>query len=366
MIKQTIADKVAQLIRPELRAMQAYTVQSAEGLIKLDAMESPYVLPAELTDAWLTTLQSVELNRYPDPAASDLVTQLRKTMRIPVALEIIPGNGSDELIQLLCAAVIDTPQSTAGKPVVLAPEPGFVMYRILAAATGLKYVGVPLQSSNFELDETAMLAAIEEYQPALIFLAYPNNPTGNLFDADVIDKIIRQAPGLVIIDEAYQPFAETSFLDQIEQYDNALLMRTVSKLGLAGIRFGYLVGKPEWITELNKLRLPYNINSLTQATAGFALEHFEVFEQQAALIREERQRLFDALSAIDGIQAFPSRANFILFKVTSGDADRIFAGLKQHGVLIKNASATVPDCLRVTVGNAEENAKFLQALLESL
>jgi histidinol-phosphate aminotransferase len=252
---------------------------------------------------------------------------------------------------------------------VLAPDPGFVMYKQLSQCLGLSYHAIPLLADNFDLDLPAILTAIEMHQPSVIFLAYPNNPTGNLFSESSIREIIKTAKGLVVIDEAYAPFADASFIDSLGQYDNLLVMRTVSKLGLAGLRLGYIAGAPKIIEQLHKIRLPYNINSLTQISADFALSNKALFDQQTQKICSERSILFNQLNTLDGITAYPSYANFILFKTPENRVNEIFASIKQQGVLIKNLSAQgglLTDCLRVTIGKPEENAAFIAALTKSL
>ena len=358
-----MASKVEQWVRPEIRALAAYHVPDPGNLIKLDAMENPYRLPQDLVEGWLDALRQVDMNRYPDPGATVIKERLRRVMRIPDGQEIILGNGSDELIQILAMAV-----GGEGR-VVMAPEPGFAMYRMIATFVGMQYVGVPLPAEDFSLDLEAMLAAIEQHQPALIFLAYPNNPTGNLWSRAHIEKIVEAAPGLVVVDEAYAPFASDSFLSDLGRWDNLLVMRTVSKMGLAGLRLGYLCGPQAWLEQFEKIRLPYNINILTQASAAFALDHHDVFDEQARRIREERAALDDALRAIGGLAVYPSQANFILFRTPAGRATAIFEALKARGVLIKNLSGqggVLADCLRVTVGTPEENAQFIAALQASL
>lgn len=358
----SLSDKVASLVRPEIRAMKAYHVPDATGLVKLDAMENPYSWPEAVKREWLDTLQQVALNRYPDPDARRLRERLRAALAVPPDMELMLGNGSDELIQIILMAV--------AKPhaVVLAPTPTFVMYEMIATFTGMKFTGVPLRP-DFSLDLPALLEAIGTHRPAAVFLAWPNNPTGNLFARADVLRVIERAPGLVVLDEAYHAFAGESFMDQLGRHDNLLVMRTLSKQGLAGLRLGVLAGPRPWLEEFNKVRLPYNIGVLTQASAEFALAHMALMEQQAELIRAEREKLFKALSALEGVQAWPSRTNFILFRVEPGDADRVFAGLRTHGVLIKNLNASggmLGNCLRVTVGTPEENTAFLKALEASL
>lgn len=355
--------QVEALIRPEVRSLSAYHVQNASGLIKLDAMENPYRWPEELVDSWLERLRGAELNRYPDPSAAALKAALCRANGVPEGAEILLGNGSDEIIQILLMAV------TGPDVTVLAPEPTFVMYRQIAVSLGLNFVGVPLRQDDFSLDPDAMRAALRLHKPAIVFLAYPNNPTGNLFAADDIRRLLDEAPGLVVLDEAYAPFAAASFMDALPNYDHLLVMRTLSKLGLAGLRLGFLAGAPRWVEQFEKLRLPYNINVLTQLSAVFALEHPEVFAAQTARIRGARENLFRALQALPGVRVYPSRANFLLFRLHGKPAFQVFSALREAGVLVKFfAAETGPlaGCLRVTAGTEEENAAFLAALRNAL
>lgn len=354
---------IESLIRPEIRAINAYQVADSAGLIKLDAMENPYGWPAPMRDEWLATLRDLPLNRYPDPQGRVVAEALRAGMGIPAGQGLLLGNGSDELISMLALAV-----AVPGR-CVLALEPGFVMYRMIATFAGLDYCPVALAAETFALDLDATLAALERHRPVLTFIAYPNNPTGNLFDAAAIERIIAASPGLVIVDEAYAPFTDASFLPRLGEWPNLLVMRTVSKMGLAGLRLGYLVGPPGLINEIDKTRLPYNINVLTQASAAFALAHRAVLDAQTQAIRTARTQLDAALRAISGLRVYPSEANFILFAPAPGRAAAVFAGLRSRGVLIKNLDGAHPllaDCLRVTVGTPEENAAFIAALQEAL
>jgi histidinol-phosphate aminotransferase len=354
---------VARWVRREIRELTAYRVCDAAGYIKLDAMENPYTWPQEMVSEWLGRLQKVSVNRYPDPAAMVLTARLREAMGIPARADVLLGNGSDELIQMIAMAM-------AGRArVVLAPEPTFVMYRIIAICAGLQYVGVPLHDTDFSLDMDAMRAALERHRPAVVFLAYPNNPSGNLFAHQDVEEILQKAPGLVVLDEAYAPFAGVSFMDRAGRHPGLLVMRTLSKLGLAGLRLGLLVGPREWICEINKTRLPYNIDVLTQVSAELALTAYPVFAEQTRRIREDRDRLLPELEALPGVTAYPSRANFILFRVPEGRGDRLFEELKGAGILVKNLHGSHPllsDCLRVTVGREEENVAFLGALAAAL
>jgi histidinol-phosphate aminotransferase len=354
---------IDRLIRPEIRALQAYQVPDAAGLVKLDAMENPYTWPQGLRREWLELLAGVDVNRYPDPRGRELRSALREAMGVPGEMGLLLGNGSDELIQMLALAL-----AKPGRK-VLSVDPGFVMYRLIACFAGMDYVGVPLRAADFSLDLPAVLEAMQRELPVLTFLAFPNNPTGNLFDESAVVRIIEAAPGLVVVDEAYAPFTDASFMGRLGVWPNLLIMRTVSKMGLAGLRLGLLAGPKAWLAEIDKTRLPYNLNVLTQVSAAFALRHREVFEDQTRRIRAERGRLFASLAGLDGVHPYPSDANFILLRVPQGTAGGVFAAIRARGVLVKNLDGAHPliaDCLRVTVGRPEENDSFLAALSSSL
>jgi len=308
-------------------------------------------------------LGALALNRYPDGRVNDLRTALAEHAGMPEGFDIMLGNGSDELISLLAMAC-DVPGAS-----ILAPVPGFVMYAMSAQLQGLAFHGVPL-TADFELDEAAMLAAIAEHKPSIVYLAYPNNPTGNLWNDETIEKIVLAQGaqgGLVVMDEAYQPFASKSYIDRITHHTHVLLMRTLSKFGLAGVRLGYMVGPKALVAEIDKVRPPYNISVLNYECALFALEHAEVFAAQAKDLREQRARLQHELAALPGVTPFPSEANMILARVP--DAAKTFEGMKAHKVLVKNVSKMHPllaNCLRLTVGTATENDQLLAALKASL
>jgi histidinol-phosphate aminotransferase len=348
------------LLRQEVLALHAYHVPPNIGMIKLDAMENPYALPPQLRDEIARLAADAAINRYPDAGAQELKEKIHAVTGLPQSMEVLLGNGSDEIIQLLALA--------AAKPgaTLLGVEPSFVMYKMIATFTGMNYVGVPL-TENFALDLPAILNAIQRHQPALVFLSYPNNPTGNLFDADALKEIIAVAPGLVIIDEAYYAFATASFIPMLARYSNLLVMRTFSKLGMAGLRLGFLAGDKTWLEQLEKLRLPYNVGVLTQRVAEKLLQHHDVLLQQAEQIKQDRTWLYGRLVGTVDVRAYPSEANFILFHVAH--SAKVFEGLKQRGVLIKNLNGShkaLTDCLRVTVGTPEENERFIAALQESI
>lgn len=352
---------INELIQPEILKLSAYHVPNSEGLIKLDAMENPYGLPELLKEKInQALLNQAEINRYPDPHAEDLKQSLRKAFEIDSRYEILFGNGSDELLQLIIMAVAK-PNAT-----IMSIEPSFVMYKMISQFVGLNYVGIPL-NSDFSIDLPRTIEAIEKHNPAVLFIAYPNNPTSNLFDLQDIIQLINKTNGLVIIDEAYQAFAETSFIEHLQKFEHkVLIMRTLSKLGLAGLRLGYLVGLPEWISEFDKIRLPYNINVLTQTVAKIALDHIDIFNDQAKLIIQERQRVSQTLQNDLNLTVYESKANFILVKFDeSKNATQIFETLRDSfKILVKNLSSghfLLKNCLRLTIGSPEENNALIDA-----
>ena len=380
----------ARLVRSDILQMSSYHVPDATGLLKLDAMENPFDLPPALREALGRRLAEVALNRYPMPAYSGLKEAIRNCFGIPSDAGIVLGNGSDELITML-VTMLNQPGAT-----VLAPLPTFVMYAMSSQFARMKFAGVDLDGS-FQLDLPAMLAAIDRHQPALVFMAYPNNPTGNCFSRHAVEQVLRRAPGLVVLDEAYEPFAPDSWLPRLAEFPNLAIMRTVSKLGLAGARLGYLAAAPGWTEQLEKVRPPYNVGVLNEAAVAFALEHADVFADQARTIRDEREALAAELRGLLGKgldTVFDSQANFILIRVAEpagaspGQANRLANPLearaptgaisvgadvarrmRESGVLIKDVGRMHPmllNCLRLTVGAPDENRRMLAALRQAL
>ncbi len=346
----------SEIIRQEILALNAYHVPPADGMIKLDAMENPYALPQSLQNEIVHLANQIPINRYPDPNATNLKAVLREALEIPDQMDLMLGNGSDEIIQIIAMATAK-PGAT-----LMSVEPAFVMFRMIATFANMDYIGVPLKA-DFSLDLDAMLQAIAQHKPAVIFLAYPNNPTGNLFDESAVVQIIEATPGIVVIDEAYHAFAGTSMIDKLPHYPNLLLMRTLSKLGLAGLRLGLLTGRKTWLSEFEKLRLPYNVSILTQHITQTILHHMDVLLAQAEQIKREGTRMYTQLTTIDTMEVFPSDANFILFRVKN--ATDLFQKLKHQNILIKNLDRThtlLDNCLRVTVGTPDENTRFLTTL----
>jgi len=358
-----LTERLRHTIRQDVQSMHAYAIQPSAGFVKLDAMENPFSLPPELQRELGERLGRVAINRYPVQCVADVVAALACHVGLPAGCKLMLGNGSDELIDMLALAC-DVP---GGK--VLAPVPGFVMYEMSARLQGLQFIGVPL-TVGFELDAAAMLAAIEQHRPSITYIAYPNNPTANLFDDAVIDRIVAAVGaqrGFVVFDEAYQPFSSRTWMQRMAAHEHVLVMRTLSKFGLAGVRMGYLCGAAALIDEVDKVRPPYNVSVLNAEATLFALEHAGEYARQAALLRSERERLQTALQRIPGVNPFPSEANMILVRVP--DSKLAFEGLKARGVLVKHIAGLHPllaNCLRLTVGAPGENDHMIEALKASL
>jgi histidinol-phosphate aminotransferase len=362
--QDSMPDVPLDVIRADIRALHAYPVAPGTGLVKLDLMENPYTLPTELARELGVRLGALALNRYPPGDPAEFKRRLGAWAGLPAGSALLLGNGSDELIHLLILAC------AGPETVVLAPWPSFSMYRLIAAQDRCRFVDVPLRP-DFTLDLPAFLAAMAEHRPAVVFLAYPNNPTGNCFDPADIAAILDAAPGLVVVDEAYLPFAGRTWIAELPRQPRLLVLRTLSKLGLAGVRLGYLCGAPELVAQLDKVRPPFNVNVLTLAAVDFLLGHAALLDGQAAAIRADRDRLIarlrDLAATVPGMAVFDSAANFFLLRVA--DAPGVFAALLQQGILVKDVSASHPllrGCLRVTVGTGEENERFLQALQASI
>jgi len=340
---------IRRFVKKNVRALSAYEAKEIPCKVKLDANESPYGF-TEVTKAF----RKIDTNRYPDPEAKDLKRTIAKGLDVKPET-ILTGNGSDELIYYLVTVF--------GGP-VLFPVPTFSMYGIISQALGEQQIAIPLDK-KFDLDLDSICAALKRERPKLVFLSSPNNPTGNCFSADRVLKIISVARGIVVIDEAYQPFAShKGFLPLLRDYKNLVIMRTLSKIGLAGLRVGFLLADEEIINEVNKVRLPFNLNAVSQAVAIGTLKDRKGLRSRIKAIVSERDRLYKDMEKIGTIHPCQSEANFILFSVQ--DPDRIYKGLMKRGVLIRNMNRVIRGCLRVTVGTPDENKEFLHALKKVL
>lgn len=338
---------IKNLVKPSVRNLTAYQSLEMPSKIKLDANESPYGFTAG-------SLAKISTNRYPDPGAKELKRILAKRFVVSPA-NILIGNGSDELIYYLIA--------TFGGP-VLFPVPTFSMYGVITQALGEKKISVQLDR-EFDIDLEKTISAIKKQGAKLIFLSSPNNPTGNCFSAEKIMKIIEASRGIVVIDEAHQPFSsEKGFLPLLKDYKNLVIMRTLSKIGLAALRLGFLIADAEIIAEVNKVRLPFNVNSFSQAIAVSALKDKQKLNSSIKKIISERDRLFKEMVKIKSVKPFPSEANFILFRVK--DPAAVYNSLLQQGIVVRNMNSAVKGCLRVTIGTHEQNEMFLKTLKDVL
>ncbi|MDA8755757.1 histidinol-phosphate transaminase [Candidatus Pseudothioglobus singularis] len=345
---------IEQWLRSDIKNIDAYHVPASKDMIKLDAMESPFGVPEDLKVEFLKCIEQSEVNRYPEADPSPLKDTLRSLMDIPDEFGILLGNGSDELIQLLALAC-------SKDDLIMSFEPSFVMYELVSKYVNLEYFGVQLDS-NFDINLNDALLIIEREKPKIIFIAYPNNPTGNCFDYDAIIEIIKSTNSMVILDEAYYAYSDKSFLSEISNFPNLLVLRTISKIGFAGLRLGLLIGDQETIAQLNKLRLPYNINALTQTSANFLLQDKQRIINNAQIIIEERRRLAHELSLFSKFKVYPSQTNFIL--VHSEDAHSLHTALKENGILIKGfpKGSKLSDFIRISVSEPVENNILIDAI----
>ena len=353
--------KGTELVHPQIRELNAYRVQPNDCEIKLDAMESPYGISESLLELWHQQLERVDVNRYPDASAKALKKGLRGVFEIPDNFDVTLGNGSDELLQLIQLAV-----GGHGR-CIMAPQPSFVMYEIIARYTRGNFIGVDLDE-HFQLPEDEWLSSVESSRPDCVFFSYPNNPTGNLFPPDVIEETARLTDGLVVVDEAYHAYSSESMMSAMNNHENLVIVRTLSKSGLAGLRVGYLVSHPSWGHEFEKLRLPYNIGSLHQETAVFALNHWDEIQMSEHIITE-RSRVSSVLKKDDRIKVYPSDTNFITVRVKQGRASELFEALKSDGILIKildGAHRILSNCLRITIGTMAENDLMCNSLIRNL
>ena len=345
---------IEQWLRSDIKNIDAYHVPVSKDMIKLDAMESPFGVPEDLKVEFLKCIDQSEVNRYPEADPSPLKDTLRSLMDIPDEFGILLGNGSDELIQLLALAC-------SKDDLIMSFEPSFVMYELVSKYVNLEYFGVQLDS-NFDINLNDALLIIEREKPKIIFIAYPNNPTGNCFDYDAIIEIIKSTNSMVILDEAYYAYSDKSFLSEISNFPNLLVLRTISKIGFAGLRLGLLIGDQETIAQLNKLRLPYNINALTQTSANFLLQDKQRIINNAQIIIDERRRLTHELSLFSKFKVYPSQTNFIL--VHSEDAHSLHTALKENGILIKAfpKGSKLSDFIRISVSEPVENNILIDAI----
>ena len=346
--------------RSDLAKLSPYSVKKNQPRIKLDANESPFDLPTSIRQEIQEKLSKLRFHLYPEPTADELRQSLSTYLGLPTDW-IVVGNGSDELLSYLVQAF------SREHSAVLYPTPTFSMYGILAQIAGISAFGIPLDD-NFDLDAEIWQRQLNQKKQNLVFFSYPNNPTGNLFNTKVIDQILERPNTLVVLDEAYYEFSGRTFLDKISSNKNLIITRTFSKAyGLASLRCGYLIAHPDIINQVNKIRLPYNLNQFTQVCISSMLKQREMITSKIALLQHERGIVYEALKNMEGVYPFPTNANFILFR-TQSSSSRVHASLLDKGVLIRSFEQKKPliNCLRVTVGTDKQNRQFLSNLAITL
>ena len=347
------------LICEKVKNLKAYQVETVKEGIKLHANENPYSPSPELTKRILERLESLDLNRYPDPDCKNLKTVISARIKVN-SNQIVIGNGSDELIQNLMQVFCNEGDTIAF------PGPTFAMYAIIAEGMGLKVETYPL-NNNWEFEAKSLLKSLVASQARIVFISYPNNPTGNCFSRTEIQELVENFQGIVVLDEAYYDFSGLTFLEEMKDHNNLVILRSLSKIGLAGLRVGYGIFPSILADEINKIRMPYNSNSISQIAAEELLNNFSLVQNQIDSIKHERTRLIKELSKIESISTFPSDANFILFQTTN-NGEKVFKKLMEYGILIRNLGThpMLSNCLRVTIGTKAENDQFLKLLIKAI
>ena len=352
--------QIRDLVREDIRDLVPYEPHLFSNVIKLDANENPHLFPADLMRALYSGLDGETFTRYPDPTCRELKNRIAGfTGTSPD--NVILGNGSDELIQLILQTF-----GGPGKRVII-PVPTFSMYKIHGQITGTLPVDVP-RDESFGLAMEQLLVEIKHPATRVTFIATPNNPTGNAVPADQVRRLAEEANSLVVADEAYIDFGGETCLPLLKDYPNLIILRTFSKIGLAGLRVGYLLAHQDVTVELLKVKQPYNVNAFSQMAAATVIDRWPLLRKQIEEIISERERLAAELGTIPGMTVYPSQANFILFRVP-GSAPEIHARLLDGGILVRVGLGTtlgLGNCLRVTVGTRQENDLFLEKLKKSL
>jgi len=346
------------MISKRIRTLAPYKTETTGARVRLSSNELSLKLPEEVKRFIGETVSRIPINRYPDPEAREIKEVI--AYRFGVNPEnIVLGNGSDELIYYLSIAVGEYEKG------VFYPVPTFSMYGISAQVLGRERIEVSL-NDEFDIDLQKSLELIRDRRPVLAYFAYPNNPTGNCFNEDKI-KTIRDEGVFTVIDEAYYHYSGKTFLKEALERNDTVVLRTLSKIGMAGLRVGILISKEEVVKEINKIRLPFNITYPSQVIAVLMLRDFyHIIEEAIQRVVSERQRVYEEMLKLEGIRVYPSEANFIFFRSLYLSGDELYRRLLQKGVLVRNFSYMVANCLRVSIGEREENDAFLQALHEVL
>lgn len=348
---------LSHILSQELGGLRAYEAPVGGFPVKLDANENPFAPPGEVSSRIKAALEKEDLNRYPDPSSRQLRASFARRFGCDPE-NVMAGNGSDELIGFLLWALRG--RQGAGRPAVLLPVPTFPMYAIAAQAAGFRVCEVPL-TERLEPDLEGLVHAVQRERPNILFLSSPNNPTGTLFSREVVGPLLAASGGLVVVDEAYGDFSgEDSWVSRVSGEGNLAVLRTLSKVGGAALRCGFLVAPREVLEAVNKVRFPFNVSRYTQLAGGVFLDHFHLFHPQIEAIVRERERLGGALAGL-GMEVFPSRGNFLLVQCRGREED-LWRFWKEKGIITRFLAglAVTGDALRVTVGRPEENELLIR------
>lgn len=357
----------SELLRPELAELSAYVPVQGAFRVRLDANEAPPLLSAEARTRLAEIAGQTPWERYPDAR----IAELRETIAAKTGVspdEVLCGVGSDEIISMLLTALARHRGRGPG-PTILTTTPTFVMYRMSGRVRGMNVVEVPLDAA-WDLSEASMLRALQMSPPNVVFIASPNNPTGNVMSRERIERVIEAtSDALVVLDEAYVDYASGDLLDYFRRYPHVAIMRTLSKVGFAALRVGWLIADAKLVREIDKVRLPYNMPTVSQRLAAAAIgELWDHVRELVDGVVSERERLSAELAKLPGVTLTPSQANFVWLG-TERPAGEVFEGLAQRGVLTRSFHARggrLAKQLRVTIGTREENDLFLAALREVL
>jgi histidinol-phosphate aminotransferase len=353
------------LVRTELADVRPYLPTPGDFRLRLDANEAPALFPTSVRERLQRAFGELALERYPDATAANLRRAIATRLGVDPDTLLL-GVGSDEILALLVTALVKPRRGTEA-PIVLTTSPTFVMYKMSARLRGLRVIEVPLDA-GWDLAEESMLRALEVGPPHVVFIASPNNPTGTLMDRARLERVIEAAPrSLVVVDEAYIDYADRNQLDLFQKYENVAVLRTLSKVGFASLRIGWLVGRPELVRELDKVRLPYNSSGVAQALGALVVgELWDDVLRVVETVKSERARLAEALARLPGLEVSPSQANFLWLR-TPGPAEGLFRALSERGILVRSFHASggrLSQPLRITDGSPAENDELVRVLRE--
>ena len=356
MTSRTAAD-VLRHVKPAVRQIAAYTLSARRAAIKLNQNENPFDLEEQIKRRVVERALARPWSRYPDFDPKELLERLAAFSGWK-ADGILAGNGSNELIQALLLVTV-----AAGTRVVV-PETTFTLYALLTKLLGGDLLTVPL-GPELEYDAAELRKLRAGVDAPLTIVCSPNNPTGGVMAQGEIARMCEEADGLVVVDEAYHEFSRQSAVPLLEDHPNLVVLRTFSKaMAMAGLRVGYLLAAPELVREINKARLPYNLNFFSQLAALAALDEWDALRKTVLRLIEARDDLLHKLYRVPGVKPYPSHANFILFELHDADPKAVFESIFKRGVLIRDVTAypRLQRCLRVSVGSEEQNEAFLAAL----